>query len=60
VAEKFGEMVLVEATPAEFRELGRIKALTEGNKTWNNPAVAHGRIYIRNAEQMACFDLTGR
>jgi len=60
VAEKFGEMVLLEANPKEFRELGRVKALTEGNKTWNNPAIAHGRIYIRNAEQMACFDLTGQ
>jgi outer membrane protein assembly factor BamB len=57
---EFGELVLVEATPTEFRELGRIEALRKGSKTWNTPAMAHGRIYVRNEEEMACFDLTGQ
>lgn len=57
---EFGELVLVEATPAAFRELGRIDALKKGPKTWNTPAMAHGRVYVRNEEEMACFDLTGR
>ena len=57
---EYGELVLVEATPEAFRELGRMEALTKGPKTWNNPAIAHGRIYVRNEEQMACFDLTGK
>lgn len=55
---EYGELVLVEANPTAFKELGRIQALTKGPKTWNNPAMANGRIYIRNEEQMACFDLT--
>src|SRR5262249_11483677 len=53
-----GELALVEATPAAFHELGRIQALEE--KTWNVPALAAGRAYLRNHEQMACYDLTGR
>jgi outer membrane protein assembly factor BamB len=57
---EFGELVLVEATPEEFRELSRVKALYRGTKTWNNPAMAHGRIYIRNDGEMACYDLTGQ
>ena len=57
---EFGELVLMEATPEAFRELGRVPALTRGPKTWNTPAVAHGRIYVRNEEQMACVDLTGK
>ena len=56
---EFGELVLVEATPAAFRELGRIDALTTRTKTWNPPAMAHGRVYVRNEEEMACYDLTG-
>jgi outer membrane protein assembly factor BamB len=59
LTEESGELVLIEATPSEFRELGRIKALNRGSKSWNNPAIAHGRIYIRNAEEMACYDLKG-
>jgi outer membrane protein assembly factor BamB len=59
VLTEYGELVLVEATPTAFKELGRIQALHKGPKTWNNPAMAHGRIYVRNEEEMACFDLTG-
>lgn len=56
---EYGELVLAEASPTAFRELGRIEALTRGPKTWNTPAMAHGRIYVRNEDQMACFDLRG-
>jgi outer membrane protein assembly factor BamB len=60
VTEKSGELVLVEATHQAFRELGRYKAFKRGSKTWNNLAIANGRVYIRNDEEMACFDLTGQ
>ena len=59
VTEESLEMVLIEATPKEFRELGRIKAFQRGSRTWNNPAMVGGRIYIRNDEEMVCYDLTG-
>jgi outer membrane protein assembly factor BamB len=60
LTEETREMVLVEATPEAYRELGRIKVFTRGKKAWNNPAMAHGRIYIRNEEEMVCYDLTGQ
>ncbi len=60
VLTEYGELVLVEATPAEFKELGRIQALTKGPKTWNVPTMVGGKIYIRNEEEMACYDLTGK
>jgi len=60
VLSEKGDLVLVEASPESFRELGRIKALTKGNKTWNNPAMAHGRVYLRNEEEMVCYDLTAK
>jgi outer membrane protein assembly factor BamB len=56
VAAESGEVVLLAADPHEFRELGRFQAI-EG-KTWNCPLVAHGRLYIRNAEEMACYDVS--
>jgi outer membrane protein assembly factor BamB len=50
-----GEAVLVPADPDHHAERGRFQALT--GKTWNHPAIAHGRLYVRNAEEMACYQL---
>ena len=50
-----GEVVLVSANPDAFEELGQFQAVN--GKTWNHPAVAQGRLYVRNAEEMACFEL---
>jgi len=47
----------VEATPEAAHELGRFKALT-GPKAWNNFAIADGKVFVRNADEMACYDLT--
>jgi outer membrane protein assembly factor BamB len=51
-----GTLALVEATPAEFREKARFQAIT--GKTWNHPSMANGRIFVRNASEMACYDLS--
>ena len=50
-----GAVALVEATPEAFREVTRFQPLND--RTWNVPAVAHGRLYVRNAAEMACFSL---
>jgi outer membrane protein assembly factor BamB len=56
IQSETGKLVLVEATPQGHHELGSIQAL-EG-KTWNNPALAGGKAFLRNSEEMACYDLT--
>lgn len=48
-----GELVLVKATPSEFTEVAKFKAL-EG-KTWNYPAIADGKIFVRNDKEMAVY-----
>lgn len=52
-----GELALVEATPTAHRQLGIIPVFNR--KTWNLPALADGKVYLRNDEMMACYDLTG-
>jgi outer membrane protein assembly factor BamB len=52
-----GDVVLVAADPEEHRELGRFPALK--GKTWNHPVVANGRLFVRNAEEAACYQLPG-
>jgi hypothetical protein len=55
VTTEEGELVLVAAEPEKLREIARLPAV-EG-RTWNVPAFADGILLVRNAEQMAAFDL---
>jgi outer membrane protein assembly factor BamB len=50
-----GEVVLVEAKSDKHKEVAKFKAI-EG-KTWNHPVIAHGKLFVRNAEEAACFEL---
>ena len=56
VISETGELVLLAADPGAHQELGRFQAL-EG-KTWNHPVVIGDRIYLRNAQEMACYAAT--
>jgi outer membrane protein assembly factor BamB len=55
ITETTGEAVLVSARPDRHEELGRFQAIN--GKTWNHPAIAHGNLYVRNAEEIACYKL---
>jgi hypothetical protein len=53
VAGERGRVFLLNADPAELIELGSFQAI-EG-KTWNHPVVVGDRLYLRNAQQAACY-----
>ena len=53
-----GEVIFVSATPEGFHEIGSFKAIA--GKTWNHPVVAHGKLFVRNSEEAACFVLEAK
>jgi outer membrane protein assembly factor BamB len=58
VISEAGEAILLAANPERQEILGRLQALK--GTTWNHPVIAHGRLYVRNDEEMACYELESR
>lgn len=50
-----GDLGVAEATPEGYREHGRMKILEY--KSWTPPALAGGRLYVRDQQHIACIDL---
>ena len=55
VSAEDGRVVLLRADPGEHAEVASFVAL-EG-KTWNHPVVVGDRLYVRNAQEAACYQL---
>jgi outer membrane protein assembly factor BamB len=61
--QKDGTCVLVEPSPAGWKENGRFKipALSKlprkQGKIWTHPVVANGRLFLRDEELLFCFDI---
>lgn len=58
ITSETGELVLVKTDPDKLVELARIQAI-EG-KTWNHSVIVDNKIYIRNAQEAACYELPTR
>lgn len=53
-----GEVALVKATPDGYNEVSRFEALK--GQTWNYPAIAGGRLLVRNSNEMAAYDISAK
>jgi len=48
-----GKAALIEASAKGLNVLGRAKLC---GKTWSHPAFANGRLYVRDAEKLYCYE----
>jgi outer membrane protein assembly factor BamB len=55
ISSDTGDLVLVRATPDQHAEVARFSALQ--GQTWNYPAIAGGRLLVRNGTQMAAYNI---
>lgn len=55
VISEEGELVLLSANPDKHTEFARLKVFEA--RTWNHPVVVGDRLYVRNAQEAACFEL---
>jgi outer membrane protein assembly factor BamB len=53
-----GDVALVKASPDKYTEVARFNALS--GLAWNYPAIASGMLLVRNSNEMAAFDISGK
>ena len=52
-----GVVGLVEANPKEYKGKGRFLIPSGSYPTWTHPVVAGGRLYLRDQDNLYCFDI---
>ena len=52
-----GLLVLVEATPKEYRMKGSFKPEFQERESWAHPVVSGGRLYLREQDKLMCYKL---
>lgn len=52
-----GLVVLVEASPKEYRQKGSFMIPEVNQLSWSHPVVAGGKLYLREQDNLYCYDL---
>jgi outer membrane protein assembly factor BamB len=53
-----GTMALVEANPQGYNLKRSFKLATRNGESWPHPVIQGGRMYIRDQDELLCYDLT--
>ena len=60
-AEDKGTIVLIEASPAGYKEHGRFEQPNRSDKkAWPYPVISHGRLYLRDMDTLLCYDVKAK
>jgi outer membrane protein assembly factor BamB len=52
-----GYMALVEASPAAYNEISTFKIPGSGSSSWAHPVVVGGKMYLREQDNVLCYDV---
>ena len=52
-----GVVILLEATPEAYREIGTFEPAYQEGKTWAHPTIANGKLYLREQGKLMCYRL---
>lgn len=52
-----GVMALIEATPDRYRVKGQFQIAIKNGESWPHPAIADGKLYLRDQDELACYDI---
>jgi outer membrane protein assembly factor BamB len=60
-AEGSGDVALVEANSTEYKEHGRLKQPDRGKeRAWAHPVIAGGKLYLRDMDNLFCYDIKAK
>jgi hypothetical protein len=58
-----GDVALIEPSPEGYREKGRLTPPDQPERrrtqAWSYPAIANGKLYIRDLERLWCYSVKG-
>ena len=55
-----GVVGLAEATPAAYKEISRFQIDAGAYPTWTPPVISDGKMYLREQDNLYCYDIKAR
>lgn len=52
-----GTMALIEANPKEYKLKGQFKIASHNGESWPHPVIAGGKLYLRDQDELLCYDV---
>ncbi len=52
-----GGLTVAQASPEGYRELSSMQVFERGHEAWGPPALAGGKLIVRDTTRMTCLDI---
>ena len=58
IRNESADMVLVECTPDAYKLKGAFKIAVKNGQSWSHPVIHDGKLYLRDHNDLVCYDIT--